>query len=55
MMVLQGLLLLGAGGLAEMTGPRVPIAVLAALCLLLVPVLPCRTTDSLVTSRNLSG
>jgi MFS family permease len=55
MMVLQGLLLLGAGGLAEMTGPRIPIAVLAASCLLLVPFLPRRTTDALVSSRDLSG
>ncbi len=39
LMAVQGLLLLLAGALAELTGPRVPVAVLAGLTLLLVPVL----------------
>lgn len=42
LMVLQGTVLLAAGALAEVTGPRVPIAVLALLSLLVVPALsPC--------------
>jgi hypothetical protein len=40
LMVLQGTILLGAGALAEVTQPRVPIAVLALAVLLLVPWVP---------------
>jgi hypothetical protein len=47
-------LLLAAGALAEATGPRPPIAVFAGLCLLLVPLLPRRTSDSAILSRTLS-
>jgi MFS family permease len=54
MMVLQGVLLLCAGALAEITGPRLPIAVLAGVCLLLVPLLPRRTTEPAILSRVLS-
>ena len=39
LMAVQGLLLLVAGALAEVTGPRLPVAVLAGVTLLLVPVL----------------
>ena len=39
LMAVQGVLLLLAGALAELTGPRVPVAVVAGLTLLLVPVL----------------
>lgn len=39
LMALQGLLLLVAGALAELAGPRVPVAVLAGVVLLMVPVL----------------
>lgn len=39
LMVVQGLVLLGAGLLAEVTEPRVPIAALALLSLLVVPLL----------------
>jgi MFS family permease len=39
LMAVQGVLLLVAGALAEVTGPRTPVAVLAGLTLLLVPVL----------------
>jgi hypothetical protein len=39
LMVLQGVVLLGAGALAEVTEPRVPIAALALFSLLLVPIL----------------
>jgi hypothetical protein len=39
LMVLQGVVLLGAGALAEVTEPRVPIAGLALFSLLLVPIL----------------
>lgn len=39
LMAVQGLLLLAVGALAEATGPRVPVAVCAAVALLLVPVL----------------
>jgi len=54
MMVLQGVLLLGAGALAELTGPRLPIAVIAGGCLLLVPLIPRTTSESRIMSRNLS-
>ena len=54
MMVLQGAILLAAGALAELTGPRVPIAVFAFLCLLVVPLLPRGTTDPVIMSRTLS-
>jgi MFS family permease len=39
LMAVQGLLLLVAGALAEVTGPRTPVAVIAGLTLLLVPFL----------------
>jgi hypothetical protein len=39
LMVLQGVVLLGAGALAEVTEPRVPIAAIALFSLLLVPLL----------------
>ena len=43
LMAVQGVVLLAAGALAEVTGPRVPVAVLAAACLLLVPLLAAAT------------
>ena len=55
MMVLQGGLLLGAGALAELTGPRWPIAILAAACLLVVPLLPRGTSETVIISRSLPG
>jgi hypothetical protein len=55
MMVLQGALLLGAGALAELTGPRVPIAVLAGACLLVLPLLPRGTPEPLILSRSAEG
>jgi MFS family permease len=39
LMAVQGVVLLAAGALAELTGPRVPVAVVAAATLVLVPVL----------------
>jgi hypothetical protein len=42
-MAVQGLLLLAVGALAEVTGPRLPVAICAALALLLVPVLVATT------------
>ncbi len=39
LMAVQGVLLLVAGAMAEMTGPRMPVAVLAGVTLLLVPFL----------------
>lgn len=39
LMAVQGVVLLAAGALAEVTGPRVPVAVCAALALLVVPAL----------------
>lgn len=39
LMAVQGVMLLAVGALAEITGPRVPVAVCAAVALLLVPVL----------------
>jgi MFS family permease len=55
MMVLQGALLLGAGALAELTGPRWPIAVLAGLCLLVVPLLPRGAPEPVILSRSTEG
>ena len=46
LMAVQGLLLLVAGALAELTGPRVPVAVLAGLALLVVPLLSSATPSS---------
>jgi MFS family permease len=39
LMAVQGVVLLAAGALAEVTGPRIPVAVMAAATLLLVPFL----------------
>ena len=55
LMVLQGVVLLSAGALAEVTEPRLPIAVVAVLCLLLVPVLPVKTQGRSISSRTVSG
>lgn len=55
LMGLQGALLLGAGALAEVTEPRVPIAVLAVLALLVVPLLPARTQVHPVLRRSAAG
>lgn len=55
LMVLQGVVLLAAGALAEVTEPRVPIAVLALLCLLLVPLLPRTSQGSAILSRRAAG
>ena len=46
LMAVQGVLLLVAGALAEVTGPRVPVAVLAGLTLLLVPFLARASQDT---------
>jgi MFS family permease len=46
LMAVQGVLLLVAGALAELTGPRVPVAVLAGLTLLLVPFLARAAQDT---------
>lgn len=46
LMAVQGALLLVAGALAEVAGPRVPVAVMAAAALLLVPVLVAASTAS---------
>ena len=43
LMAVQGVLLLVAGALAEVAGPRFPVAVLAAAALLVVPVLVSAT------------
>ncbi len=55
LMVLQGVVLLSAGALAEVTDPRVPIAVVAAACLLVVPLLPTRTQGVTILSRSVPG
>ncbi len=55
LMVLQGVVLLSAGALAEVTDSRVPIAVVAALCLLLAPVLPAKTQGRVILGRSVSG
>ncbi len=44
LMAVQGVVLLAAGALAEVTGPRLPVAVLAAGSLLLVPLLAAAST-----------
>jgi len=46
LMAVQGALLLVAGALAEVAGPRVPVAVLAGLALLMVPVLVAATSSA---------
>lgn len=55
LMVLQGLVLLAAGALAELTGPRTPIAVLALLSLLLVPLLTPRAQVLAILRRSEAG
>ena len=46
LMAVQGVVLLVAGALAEVAGPRVPVAVLAAAALLMIPVLVSATPSS---------
>lgn len=55
LMVLQGAVLLGAGALAEVTEPRVPIAVIGLLSLLLVPLLATAPQVSAILSRSARG
>lgn len=55
LMVLQGAVLLAAGALAEVTEPRVPIAVVALLSLVLVPVLKPPAQVSAILSRSARG
>lgn len=55
LMVLQGAVLLAAGALAEVTAPRVPIAVVALVCLLLVPALAWRPQGQTILSRRAAG
>ena len=52
LMAVQGVVLLAAGALAETTGPRVPIAVAALLCLALVPVLARPVQEVAIMSRS---
>lgn len=51
LMAVQGVVLLAAGALAELTGPRVPVAVMAAATLLLVPLLLAATPASAQPER----
>lgn len=55
LMVLQGAVLLAAGALAEVTEPRVPIAVAAAASLLLVPALAPVSQVRMIFSRRQPG
>jgi len=55
LMVLQGVVLLSAGALAEVTDPRLPIAVVAAACLLVVPLLTTRPQAATILSRSVPG
>ena len=55
LMVVQGLVLLAAGALAEVTQPRVPIAAFAGFCLLLVPVLSPVPQGLRILSRRAAG
>jgi MFS family permease len=55
LMVLQGTILLGAGALAEVTQPRVPIAVLALGVLLLVPWVPATAQGTSIMRRGGQG
>lgn len=55
LMVLQGVVLLAAGALAEITEPRVPIAVLALLALLVVPLLSGSAQGSAILRREPAG
>ena len=51
LMAVQGVLLLVAGALAEVAGPRVPVAVLAVVALLVVPLLVSATPSRGGTPR----
>lgn len=55
LMVLQGVVLLAAGVLAEVTEPRVPIAVLALLSLLVVPFLSRNAQAESILRRRAAG
>lgn len=55
LMVLQGAVLLAAGALAETTDARLPIAVIAALSLVLVPVLAPPSQVSVILRRGSGG
>jgi len=55
LMVLQGLVLLGAGALAEVTEPRVPIAVLALVSLLVMPLLSPSAQGAAMLGRRAAG
>lgn len=55
LMVLQGAVLLAAGALAEITGPRPPIAAVALASLLLIPLLAFRAQGNRILSRSEAG
>ena len=51
LMAVQGVVLLAAGALAEVTGPRLPVAVMAAATLLLVPLLVATSQSTTPAAR----
>lgn len=55
LMAVQGLLLLAVGALAEATGPRIPVALCAALALLLVPALAASSPRPSVEPRPVTA
>jgi MFS family permease len=55
LMAVQGLLLLVAGAMAEVTGPRLPVAALAGLTLLLVPLLVRAAQESAPVASVTAG
>jgi MFS family permease len=55
LMVVQGVVLLVGGALAEVTEPRVPVAVLAGLALLVLPLLSPRPQALSILGRRAAG
>lgn len=55
LMAVQGVVLLGAGALAEATGPRAAIAIVALLALAVVPVLARTAQGAAILSRSEAG
>jgi hypothetical protein len=55
LMVLQGVVLLAAGALAETTDARMPIAVVAVVSLALMPLLPRQPQGSAILRRGSGG
>ena len=55
LMAVQGVVLLGSGALAEVVDPRAAVALLAAGCLLVVPVLARGPQGTALLGRGATG